>query len=114
MILKEFVHIRRQRSTIFFMLVVPVMQTIIFGYALDTQIENVPLVVFDLDGRRAGRELVEAMVNTRQFRIAERVHDADSFRRALTSGRAKAGVLIPPDYSDRVLSGEQVYVQASD
>lgn len=111
-ILKEFVHIRRQRSTIFFMLVVPVMQTIIFGYALDTQIENVPLVVFDLDGRRAGRELVEAMVNTRQFQITERVQDAASFRRALTSGRAKVGLLIPPNYSDRLLSGEQVSVQA--
>jgi ABC transporter DrrB family efflux protein len=110
-VLKEFVHIRRQRSTIFFMLVVPVMQTIIFGYALDTQIENVPLVVLDLDGRRQGRELVEAMLNTRQFSLAGRVHDIASFRRALASGQAKAGVLIPPHYSDRLLSGEQVQVQ---
>lgn len=109
--IKEFVHIRRQRSTIFFMLVVPVMQTIIFGYALDTQIENVPLVVLDLDGRQAGRELLEAMLNTRQFALRERVHDMASFRRSLTSGRSKAGLLIPPDYSDKVLSGEQVNVQ---
>ena len=49
---KEFSHIRRQPSTLFFMLVVPVMQTIIFGYAIDTQIEHIPMVVFDLDGRR--------------------------------------------------------------
>ena len=110
-VLKEFVHIRRQRSTLFFMLVVPVMQTIIFGYALDTQIENMPTVVFDLDGRRPGRELVEAMVNTRQFKIVERVQDAESFRRALVSGRAKVGVLIPANYSDRLVRGEQVQVQ---
>jgi ABC transporter DrrB family efflux protein len=109
--IKEFVHIRRQRSTIFFMLVVPVMQTIIFGYALDTQIENVPLVVLDLDGRKAGRELLEAMLNTRQFALHERVHDMPSFRRALTSGRAKAGLVIPPDYSDKILSGQQANVQ---
>jgi len=110
-VLKEFVHIRRQRSTLFFMLVVPVMQTIIFGYALDTQIENTPTVIFDLDGRHLGRELVEAMVNTRQFEIVERVQDAESFRRALTSGRAKVGILIPANYSDRLVRGEQVQVQ---
>ena len=110
-VIKEFVHIRRQRSTIFFMFVVPVMQTLIFGYALDTQIENVPTVVYDLDGRRSAREFVEAMVNSRQFRVVQRVQDAEAFRRCLTSGRAKVGVLIPPHYTDRLVRGEQVHVQ---
>jgi ABC transporter DrrB family efflux protein len=110
-IIKEFVHIRRQPATIFFMLVVPVMQTIIFGYALDTQINNIPTVVLDLDGRRSGRELVEAFANTRQFAILDRLHDWESFRRALTSGRAKVGIVIPPNYSDCLVQGEQIQVQ---
>jgi ABC transporter DrrB family efflux protein len=108
---KEFCHIRRQTSTLFFMLVVPVMQTIIFGYAIDTQIENIRLVVYDLDGRQRARELAEAFENTRRFQIVERCQDRESFRRALTSGRAKAGLLIPPNYSDRVVRSEQVQVQ---
>ena len=66
---KEFAHIRRQPSTLFFMLVVPVMQTIIFGWAIDTQIEHIPLVVFDQDGRADGRRLVEAFVNTERFDV---------------------------------------------
>ena len=110
-LIKEFLHIRRQRSTLFFMLVVPVMQTLIFGYAIDTQIDNLPTVVYDLDGRRASRELAEALVNTRKFKIIRRVHDEPSFRRELTSGRATVGVRIPPRYSDRLLRGEQVQVQ---
>jgi ABC transporter DrrB family efflux protein len=108
---KEFAHIRRQPSTLFFMLVVPIIQTVIFGYALETQIEHIPMVVFDLDGRRYGRELTEAFRNTRRFQIVGQVHDNDAFRRALTSGRAKAGLRIPPFYSDRLLRGEQVAVQ---
>ncbi len=108
---KEFAHLRRQPSTIFFLLVVPVIQTIIFGFALDTRVEYLPLVVFDQDGRRAARELVEAMENTRQFRVRERVRDHESFRRALNSGRARAGVLIPPDYSEKLLRQEQTQVQ---
>jgi ABC transporter DrrB family efflux protein len=110
-LLKEFVQIRRQPSTIFFMLVVPVLQTMIFGYAIDTQIENIPTIVFDLDGRRHSRELIEKFTNTRNFRILGRVYDEESFRRAMTSGRAKVGIKIPPDYSDKLLRGEQVAVQ---
>lgn len=108
---KEFFHIRRQPTTIFFMLVVPVMQTIIFGYAIDTQIENIPTVVFDMDGRRQSSELLEAFANTRRFHLAEYVYDESSFHRALTSGRVKVGIRVPPHYSDRMLTGEQVQVQ---
>jgi ABC transporter DrrB family efflux protein len=110
-LVKEFFHIRRQPTTLFFMLLVPVMQTIIFGYAIDTQIENIPTVVFDLDGRRYAREFLTAMENTRRFDLIERVFDEDSFQRAITSGRAKVGVRIPPHYTDRMVRGEQVQVQ---
>lgn len=110
-LIKEFLHIRRQPSTIFFMLVVPVMQTLIFGFALDTQIENIPTAVFDLDGRSAARELVAALENSRHFRVVERVQEADAFRRSLTAGRAKVGVLIPADYSQDLLAGRQAHVQ---
>jgi len=64
-------------------------------------------------GLIAGRdaELVDSFANTRRFKIVQRVHDDDSFRRALTSGRAKVGITIPPDYSDNVLRREQASVQ---
>lgn len=110
-LVKEFVHIRRQPSTIVFMLVVPVMQTIIFGYAIETQIENIPLVLFNMDGRAASRELVSAFVNTRRFQLVETVYSSDAFDRALVSGRAKVGLQIPPDYTDDLLRGEQTVVQ---
>jgi ribosome-dependent ATPase len=110
-LLKEFVHLRRQPSTLLFMLVIPVFQTIIFGYAIETQIEHIPTVVYDLDGRRAARALIDRFENTRTFEIVERVFDDDSFRRAMTSGRARVGIRVPPDYSDRLLHGEQVAVQ---
>lgn len=110
-VVKEFAHIRRQPSTLFFMLMVPMIQTIIFGYALDTQIKNIPIAVWNLDGRNPSQQLVEAFINTRKFQLAEQVRDADSFRRALTSGRAKTGVIIPPDYTDSLLNGRQTHVQ---
>lgn len=111
MLLKEFSHIRREPSTIFFMLVVPVLQTCIFGFAIQTEIDNIPTVVHDLDGRKASRELIDAFRNTRTFAIVDNVWDDDSLRRAIASGRAKVGLRIPPDYTERIMSGEQVQVQ---
>ncbi len=110
-LLKEFSHVRREPSTLFFMLAVPMLQTTIFGYAIQTEIEHIPMVVYDLDGRRSARELVQGFENTRTFDVVLRVHDEESFRRAMTSGQAKVGLRIPPDYGDRLLRAEQVQVQ---
>lgn len=111
MLLKEFSHIRREPTTIFFMLVVPVLQTIIFGYAIQTEIDNIPTVLHDLDGRKPARELIDAFRNTQTFAIVEHAHDDEAFRRAISSGRAKVGIRIPPDYTERLVRGEQVQVQ---
>lgn len=110
-LLKEFVHIRRARSTIVFAFVVPALQLMIFGYAIKVTIEGIPMVVFDLDGRQESRRLVEALCNTRTFEVVERVENHDSFRRALDSGRAQVGLLIPAAYSERLLRREQARFQ---
>ena len=107
---KEFAHLRREPTTLFFVLVIPLVQTLIFGYAIDTQIEHIPTVVLDLDGRAQARELADAFANTRTFTITERVRDDESFDRAIRSGRAKVGLRIPPDLTDRLLRGESAEV----
>lgn len=109
--LKEFSHIRREPATLFFTLIVPVMQTIVFGFAINTEIENIPTVVLDFDGRTEARRFRDAIQNTNTFSIVDRVLDEDSFDRALTSGRARVGIRIPADYSDCLLAGEQARVQ---
>jgi len=109
--LKEFAHIRRAPSTLFFMFVVPILQLFIFGYAIETQIDNIPTIVFDLDGRSHARRLRQAFDNARTFQVIARVFDQTAFDRALTSGRAKVGVKIPPQYTEQLIRGQQVQVQ---
>jgi ABC transporter DrrB family efflux protein len=93
------------------MLVIPVFEMFIFGYAIDTQIEDIPMVVYDLDGSQRARELQNSFANTGTFTFIGRVTDEDSFRHAMTSGRANVGLKIPPNYSDQLLTGEQAQVQ---
>ncbi len=110
-LLKEFSHIRREPLTLFFIFFVPVLQMMIFGYAINTTIDHIATVVYNLDQRQESRALEEAFVNSRKFRIVAYVHDEASFDAALAAGRAKVGIRIPPDYSDRLLRGEQAAVQ---
>lgn len=110
-LVKEFAHVRRQPATLFFALLIPVLQTLIFGIAIDVQIENIPTVVMNQDGRRPADELVEALVNTRKFAIVEHVGDDETFQQSLRAGRARVGVRIPPDYTDRLLRGQRAEVQ---
>lgn len=110
-LLKEFSHIRREPTTLYFMFVVPVLQMVIFGYAIETQIEHIPTIVHDLDGRQAARRLIDRFENTRNLEIVGEALDDETFRRALTSGRARVGIRIPPNYTTRLLNGEQAHVQ---
>ncbi|MCA9055968.1 MAG: ABC transporter ATP-binding protein/permease, partial [Planctomycetaceae bacterium] len=108
---KEFAHIRRQPSTLVFALVVPVLQTFIFGVAIDTEIEHIPMVVYDLDGRQSGRDLASAFENTRTFQIVDRVYSETEFQSSAHNGYELVGLRIPPDFSDQLLAGEQAHVQ---
>jgi len=110
-LLKEFAHIRRERSTLFFAFLVPVVQLVIFGYAIETTIEDITTVVFNLDGRQESRELIAAFENTRRFKIVGSVVSDAALEHAMLSGRAKVGLRIPPDYSECVLRGRQAMVQ---
>ncbi|RMG38149.1 MAG: ATP-binding cassette domain-containing protein [Planctomycetota bacterium] len=109
---KEMAHIRRDPMTLFFMFVVPVLQTFIFGVAIDTEVRDVPTVVFNLDGRRPSQELVEAFANTGTFRVVARVTSERQFRGMLVSGRARVGLRIPADYTERLQLRERATVQA--
>ena len=109
-IAKELLQVRRDPSTRFVFLI-PVFQTIIFGFAIDMDIQHIPTVVLDMDRTVESRRLVERLGNTGAFRIIGDADSAEEVRRAIVAGRAKVGVVVPADYSARLLRGEKAAVQ---
>ncbi len=109
--IKEIIQIIREPSTLFFMFLIPVLELTIFGFAVDFMVENIPTVVWNMDQKSASRELVAAFANTKTFKIEDYVHDRHTFERRLRSGSAKVGICIPPDFSARLVKGDQVKVQ---
>jgi len=102
---KEVLHIRRDYRTFFFALFIPVLQMIVLGFGIDTNIRQVKTVVFDQDGRQASRELVDRLRNSDTFRIVGYVQSDQELNDAIISAQARVGVKIPVDYSDRLLKG---------
>ncbi len=109
--IKEFAHIRRERSTLFFALLIPAMQLIIFGFAANTTIDNVPYVLLNLDHRTDGRRLVEAFENSGSFKLARSVDSYEEAQSALRAGEAKAALIIPPDFTVRTVGGKSAAAQ---
>ncbi|MEJ5198041.1 MAG: ABC transporter permease, partial [Anaerolineae bacterium] len=67
---KEFIHIRRDPRTLTIVIILPIFQLIIFGYAVTSDVEHLPLAVFDQDRTAASRALIEAYRNSGYFDIA--------------------------------------------
>lgn len=109
---KEVIHVKRDKAAVFFALMIPVVQMTILGFGIDTNVRQIKTVVFDQDGRRQSRELIDRMRNTDTFRIIGYVNSDRELNEAIIGGKARVGVKIPVDYSDTLLKqgGAQVLV----
>jgi ABC-2 type transport system permease protein len=109
---KETLHVRRDFATLFFSLIIPIMQMFLLGFGIDTNIRQINTVVYNADGRRESRELLDRLKNSDTFRIIRYVNNDRDLNDAIISGKCRVGVKIPVDYSDKLLHqmGAQVLV----
>ena len=107
---KEIIHIKRDPATRF-VLAIPLIELLLFGYAIDTDVKHVPTVVLDFNQDAESRLLVNEFENTRYFKLVGDVRSDQELQAAIVSGRAKVGIKIPPDYSANLLNGRQGQVQ---
>lgn len=102
---KELLHILRDPTTLFFSLFIPVLEMLMLGYAIDTNVRNLPTVVFDAAGTQESRTLVRSFENTGDFTIVGYVYNDKQLSQEIVAGRAHVGIKIPEDYSRQTGSG---------
>src|ERR1700687_2786899 len=106
---KEFIHIFRDRSTLVLAFTVPLFQLILFGF-IDQTVKNIATVVVDQDRSSDSRELIDRLRATGTFRI-DRITDSPREARAdIRSARARVGIVIPPDYRDKRIRGQDAKI----
>ncbi|MCC7237135.1 MAG: ABC transporter permease [Bryobacterales bacterium] len=108
---KEFVHLSRDRATVFFALAIPVLQLILFGFAIDTNVRQVSTIVLDSSRTQESRRLIEAFANSDVFDIRYAAASEEDLYEHFRAGKVKAGIRIPPDYARLVQEGRQATVQ---
>ena len=107
---KETLHVRRDPGTLFFSLLIPLLQMVLLGLGIDTNVRQVNTVVYNADGRQESRELIDRLKNSDTFHVVRYVENDHDLTDFIVGGRAHVGIKIPVDYSDRLIHNQSAQV----
>ncbi|HLO34216.1 MAG TPA: ABC transporter permease [Anaerolineales bacterium] len=102
LIKKEMIHMLRDPRTLVFIFMMPILQLVLLGYANNNEIKHVPTVVFNQDNSKASRALLDSFQATDYFSFDYAVYSQQEVYRLIDAGKAKVGIIIPPDYSQSI------------
>ena len=102
---KEFLHIVRDPGTLFFALLIPMLQLFLFGFAVDTNVRQIATVVLDESHTQESRRLLERFAASDVFNLRVYAQSPAEMYEAIRAGRARAGIRIPFDYARRLEDG---------
>jgi ABC-2 type transport system permease protein len=106
LIKKEMIHMLRDPRTLVFIFLMPIMQLVLLGFVNNTDIKNVPTVVFNQDNSRASRDLLDSFQSTGYFSFDYAVFSQVEVNNLIDSGKAQVGIVIPPDYGANLTTGK--------
>ncbi|MHB8882032.1 MAG: ABC transporter permease [Thermodesulfovibrionales bacterium] len=106
-IIKEFIQLKRDRLTFGMIIGIPIMQLILFGYAINSDPKHLPTAVLDADRSLYGRTLLQGLKNSEYFRIDREISSAAEAGDLLAHGTVQFVVTIPPDFEKKLLRGER-------
>ncbi|WP_437300175.1 ABC transporter permease [Sorangium sp. So ce426] len=106
---KEFLHIRRDPMALRIALAIPILQLVLLGF-IDQTVRNLPTVVVDQDFSRSSRDLMDRLRATDTLEITRVTTSPKEAREEIISGRARVGIVIPPDFQDSRVRGKQAKI----
>jgi ABC-type multidrug transport system permease subunit len=108
---KEFIVVWRDPLTLFFMFFPPLVEMIAFGYALDTDVKHMSMLIYNEDRTVESRQFIDRFVNTETFRVVGEVHSIDEMSSRIRRGDAYVGLQIPPKFTQNLRAGYPAQVQ---
>jgi ABC-2 type transport system permease protein len=103
---KEFIQIFRDPRTLVLVIVMPMLQLFLLGYAATSDVKNISLAVWDQSRSPQARTLLDAFRSANYFSIDYVVGSDDEYRQLIESGDIRAALIIPPDYAQRLIEGK--------
>lgn len=109
-IVKEFIQIKRDRATLAMMMGIPLMQLILFGYAINSNPRNLPTALVAGDNSVYTRTFLQAMQNTKYFKFVKDIKSEAEAEHLLATSKVLFVVTIPPNFTRKLLKGERPQV----
>jgi ABC-2 type transport system permease protein len=106
-LMKEFRQLRRDRLTFAMMVGVPILQLVLFGFAINTDPKHLPMAIVVADESEFSRSLIAGLENSSYFRVTHRPRSEAEGNRLLAEGRVQFMLVVPPHFSRRLLRGER-------
>ncbi len=98
MLIKEFIQLRRDKVSFAMIIMVPLMQLLLFGYAINTTPRDLPTAVLLQESSDLGRSILKAFENTKYFKVTRQVRDEEEFDRVLASGEVLFAIEVPASF----------------
>lgn len=111
LIRKEFIHIRRDPRSLTIIILMPMMQLLLFGYAIDMDVKNISLGVWDQSRTPASRELIRKFTGSGYFSLKEQIEQRSEIEDFFRSRTIKAALVIPEDYAASLKKETATFVQ---
>ena len=111
MIKKEFIQIFRNSKMRAIVLIMPLVQSMVFGYAVTTDVKQVATAVYDQARTPESRDLVDRFIHSGYFSVRQTIHSDREMDELIDRGIVAAIILIPPEFSGKLASGTTVAVQ---
>jgi ABC-2 type transport system permease protein len=107
---KEFIQLTRDRLTYAMILVMPIVQLLLFGYAINNDPRNLPTAVLVQDHGPMARSALSALVNSGYFKVVQEAGSPADLGRAIARGEVQFALTIPADFTRRVVRGDQAQI----
>jgi ABC-2 type transport system permease protein len=108
---KELLQLRRDRMTLAMMVALPLLQLLLFGYAINTDVRHIPTLVYDQDRSAASRDFAASMAATGFYDVVGQVSGYPEIEQALRRGQARVALVVPPHYGERLAAGKSARLQ---
>jgi ABC-2 type transport system permease protein len=108
---KELLQLYRDRLTLGMMVVFPLMQLLLFGYAINTDVRHMPTVIYDQDRSAQSRDLARSLQATGYYDVLGNLENYEQIADALRAGRARVAIVIPARFASDLTRGRRTTVQ---
>jgi len=108
---KEVLHVVRDRATLVLALMLPILQLLLFGYAINTRVEHIPTAYYDEDRGALAIRALDSLRTSQQFDLVRKASSRQELDKLIVAGKVHVAVDVPPNFTADVLAGRQAQIQ---